>query len=232
MSAGNDDTDDRGAPPAASAEGPPDDRKVKELLDPATVADLERWFTLPSYEQLADRGVRPEPPPEDPETVKLLERRAAAIAAADPVLIAEIDRRLSSGDDLIEPWPEIATLDTRPVARFDTAMAERRLAIAEGREYERSPDIEDQLAESTPQALLRDLHRPELYFEKVYERYDPEAASRYNASGEVAAVMATRWKPVLEPLAATQARAARGEITTLLRGRWDNLPIPSRQVPE
>lgn len=221
MASGNDDSN-----------GGSDDRKVKDLLDPATVADLERWFTLPSYEQLADRGVRPEPPPEDPETARLIKRRAAAIEAADPAFLAAVDARLSSGDDLVEPWPEIATLDARPIAKFDTAMAERRLVIATPREYERSPDVEENLAEATPQALLRDLHRPEDYFQKVYEIYDPEAASRYNVANEVAALMATRWAPTLEPLAGTQARTAFGEITALVRGRWDNLPLPSKQVPE
>ena len=35
-----------------------------------------------------------------------------------------------------------------------------------------APDLEDAVRERTPQALLRDLHRPELYFDKSFQRVD------------------------------------------------------------
>ena len=56
----------------------PDDKKVKELLAASTRAELERWFGLPSFEQLSERGVEPRPPEEDPEFAVIRKRREDA----------------------------------------------------------------------------------------------------------------------------------------------------------
>lgn len=213
---------------------PADDPKVKDLLDPATRAQLERWFSLPSFEQLADRGVVPAepPPPEDPEAAAQLERRAAAIEAADPTLLAEIAARAERSGDAIRPLPPLASPSDRPIALFDAAMAELR-TIAEPRDYERAMWIEDDLKDCTPQALLRDLHRPELLFDKVFERFDPEAQARFNAIAAVAEAMATRWQNLDFPMYATAlARDALSEVRTTLGQPWAELPIQRRTEGE
>src|SRR6188474_613874 len=93
-----------------------DDKKVKELIDDATRADLERWFGLPSFEQLADRGIAGEPPPaEDPEIAKAQKRQAAAIAAVDPAMLEAHRRRTTPPDDLFQFRP---TLELRVDPEF------------------------------------------------------------------------------------------------------------------
>src|SRR5262245_45701839 len=80
------------APPDDSP--PDDDPKVKDLLDDATRADLERWFGLPSFTQLAEEG-KPAaiPEQEDPEQVERRERREKAMAAVDPAIVDRHFRR-------------------------------------------------------------------------------------------------------------------------------------------
>ena len=70
----------------------PNDKTVKQLIDSGTRADLERWFGLPSYEALAEQGVHPEPPAEEPSYVERRKRQDAAMAAVDPALL-EAHRR-------------------------------------------------------------------------------------------------------------------------------------------
>ena len=83
----------------------PDDKKVKELLDSATRADLERWFGLPSYEQLAERGVQPPPPAEDPEFAAIRNRRDEAIASVDPAMVEWHRRRTTPPPDgIAQVW--------------------------------------------------------------------------------------------------------------------------------
>jgi hypothetical protein len=226
------------SPPDSGDDGgddgrPADEPKVKDLLDPATRAQLERWFSLPSFEQLADRGVVPaEPPPEDTEASEQLKRRAAAIEAADPTLLAEIAARAERSGDAIKPLPPLPSPTDRPIAQFDPAMAELR-TIAEPRDYERAMWIEDDLKDCTPQALLRDLHRPELLFDKVFERFDPDAQARFNVRGIVTEVMTTRWQNLDFPLYATAlARDALSEVRTTLHQPWADLQIPHRTEAE
>ena len=92
----SDDTDDEPAPPPATpapAPAPPE-QTVKQLLDASTLAELERWFGLPSFQELADKG---EPPPRDPDLEAAREQRAKAIAAVDPELVEAHRRRVESG---------------------------------------------------------------------------------------------------------------------------------------
>src|SRR3954471_9670160 len=140
------------------------DPKVKDLIDSSTREDLERWFGLPSYEALAERGVHPEPQAEvDPKFAERRKRQEAALAAVDPALVEAHRRRTDSGAEVIKPPPEV-TLHVDPeIMQLDEAMIQRQGVIAEPREVQRAPDLEDAVRERTPQALLRDLHRPELY---------------------------------------------------------------------
>lgn len=212
-----------------------DDLTVKQLLDPATEADLARWFSLPSFQELAE-APKPAAPVVDEEMQGVIERRAKACAAVDPDLLARIRARTQEPSETLVKFE--ATIDVIVDAQFgtlDEAMIARASAIADPREVEISDDLRDDMKECTPQALLRDLHRPEFDFDKTFEIVDAAADQRFDIVAEVADVMATRWKleklqdsPVLEGLAILDAlRAER-------RRPWTEcLPaLPNRRVRE
>lgn len=212
----------------------PDDKKVKELLDAATRADLERWFGLPSYEELAERGVTPAPPPEDKdEFAAIHKRRADALAAVDPVLIEEIHRRADPARPLIKPMPPVTLRVDPEIALFDTAMLDRQYSVAEPRDVERPGDLDDALGERTPQALLRDLHRPELDFEKVFERTDAIAEQRVDARAVTAEEMARSMKlPPPEPSGFQKGYVLMRELRAERQQPWINIEMPLRRVTE
>jgi hypothetical protein len=208
-----------------------DDKTVKELLDAGTRAQLERWFGLPSFEQLADEGKAPAAPEEDPELVEARKRRDAAIAAVDPVLVEAHRGR-------VEPARPVsrfeAVIDVRvdpDMALFDLTMGTRPLA--DPREYELPMDLQKNLKDCTPQALLRDLHRAELAFEKKLDYVDPLAELRVDGLGIVAAAMATSWAAPLPGRSAfSEARAILIESRALRRQPWTEIKMPSRGVTE
>src|SRR5882724_9137742 len=88
-----------------------DDKKVKDFIDAATRAELEKWFGLPSYEQLAESGrhggLSAPPPAEDPGVTAVRERREKAIAAVDPAMLEAHRRRIEPPEDLIKFRPSL-----------------------------------------------------------------------------------------------------------------------------
>lgn len=209
-----------------------DDKKVKDLLDAATQADLARWFGLPSFEQLAEQGVVPEPPPaEDPEIAERRKRQNEALAAVDPAWLDAFDRRIAAFRDVIKPSRPLALVIDPEIARFDHSMLDQRSTVAEPREVERPGDLADALAERTPQALLRDLHRPELDFYKAFERVDVIADYRVDLAATITEVM-TRREP---PSWVTPFRDCRALLLELRAERhqpWINIEMPLRRVTE
>lgn len=156
-------TDDDDAPPTP----PPSEPTVKQLLDDPkassealdaqTLAELQRWFGLPSAMDLPP----PEPEPEE------LSRREAAIAAVEPSFLAYLHRHDARLPMMMEP-PHLELRTKEDLA----TIAERFNSlgkIGEPREVEISYLLTDDLREVVPQALLRDLHRPEEYFAIYYE---------------------------------------------------------------
>jgi hypothetical protein len=209
------------------------DKKVKDLIDAGTRADLERWFGLPSFEELADRGLKPEPPPEDPEMVAVRKHRADAIAAVDPALVEAHRRRTDPPPDLIKFKASIDVRVDPSIALLDLSMIERRHTIAEPRERERPMDLQDDLHDCTPQALLRDLHRPELTFEKIFEMVDMSADQRFDIVAVVAEAMRTRW--TLPPFGLSPYQQARALLRELRNDRhrpWTDIKMPNRRVTE
>ena len=208
-----------------------DDKKVKDLLDAATQADLERWFGLPSFEQLAEQGRTPAPPNEDPEFAERRKRQDEALAAVDPAWLDAFDRRMEALRGVIRPLPPLELRVDPAIARFDHAMLDQRSTVAEPREVERPPDLADALAERTPQALLRDLHRPELDFYKMFERVDVIAEYRVDLAATITEVMAPR----VPPSPVTPFRDCRALLLELRAERhqpWINIEMPLRRVTE
>jgi hypothetical protein len=210
-----------------------DDKKVKDLLDGGTRADLERWFGLQSFEALAEQGIRAEPPVADPEVVARRKRQDEALAAIDPALLERHRRRVAAMSDPIRPLPPFEVRVDPGIARLDASMIEQRASMAEPREVERPGDIADALAERTPQALLRDLHRPELDFELRLERTDTIAEYRIDPEASVTEIMKTSLK--LPPAAGTPFQAGRAlllELRDERRQPWINIEMPLRRVTE
>jgi hypothetical protein len=210
---------------------PGDDKKVKDLLDPATQVNLARWFGLPSFEQLADEGKQPAVPAEDPELVEVRARRAAAIAAVDRRLLAEVDRRTTPARPMAT-FTERIDVRVDPSFGFDLKINGRQLA--EPRDYERPQDISDELRHATPQALLRDLHRAEMTFQLQLEWFDPLPEDRLAARAVATETMATRWslphRPPISPF--LEAHELLREGHRLRRRPWTEIEMPRRQVTE
>lgn len=211
-----------------------DDPKVKALLDPATEADLARWFGLPSFAQLAEQP--PPPAVVDEEMEAARTRRATAIAAVDPALVAALQLRNEDNPETLIRFE--ALIDVHVDEHFgtlDEAMIERAGSLAEPREIEVPDEIRDAMADRTPQALLRDLHRAELDFDKQFEIVDVAAEQRMDIVAEVATAMATRWKlPPLEASPLGESAAILADVRSDRRRPWtDYLPaLVNRRVRE
>lgn len=193
------------------------DPTVKQLLDAATRAELERWFGLPSADPPSPAREREE----DPEIVAVREQRARAIAAVDPALVEAHRRRTEPPAWAAEPHPPLELRVSPSLSRVDLAMAAR--TIAEPRDVEIPDALVDDLRECTPQALLRDLHRPELYFDKSFEMIDIAAEERVDASAAVTEVMRARY--AVTEVIASPAREL-GDLLVELRAlRLRPLPL-------
>jgi hypothetical protein len=171
-----------------------DDRKVKDLLTPETRAELERWFGLPSYTELEERGIEVE----DPDAVAAREQRAKAMAAVDPALLDHIEALTYPAEKLLGFTANLALHVEGEILRFDEAMVSRVALIAEPREVDIPDELHSDLQNCTPQALLRDLHRAELFFEKRFEIEEADEQPVVDGSKLVAEAMAARFEAHLE----------------------------------
>lgn len=210
------------------------DQTVKQLIDSGTRADLERWFGMPSYEALAEQGIHPEPPAGDPGIAERRKRQDTAIAAVDPALVEAHRRRTERMADAIKPATELAMHVDPGIMQLDTAMIAQRSAIAEPRDLVRPPALDDELRDCTPQALLRDLHRPEVDFDKQFERVDPLEAYRIDIAANVEEVMATSTR-LPPPPAATLFDEGCALLQALRAEReqpWVSIQTPRRRVTE
>ena len=211
------------------------EKTVKELISDATRAELEKWFGLPSFEQLAEEGKQPAPS-EDAEMVAVRERREKALAAIDPALVERIHYRTEVKPETLLELELTLDVHVDPdIALFDESMAARAATIAEPREVEISEDLRDDLKECVPQALLRDLHRPETDFDKTFEVVDVAAEQRMDIVAEVATAMRTSWAlPPLGKNPFTETRELLAEVRRERKQSWPALfaalPLPNRKV--
>jgi len=131
------------------------------------------------------------------------------------------------------PLPPIESRIDPRIVRVDLSMIDRQHTIAEPRDFERPQQIEDDLRDCTPQALLRDLHRPDLTFDKVFEIVDPAAADRLDASAAAALAISTDWRVLsFSTFAYQEGRAVYDALCAERRQPWGELKIPGRSVPE
>lgn len=207
------------------------DQKVKDLLDAATRAELERWFGMPSFERLADQGAAPAPPPKiDEETLAVRKRKADALAAVDPDIVEWHRRRTTPPPDLVKFKPIIDVHVDPDLTMFDYAMLERQHTVSEPIEREIPEELRDDMRDRTPQALLRDLHRAELYFEKQFEVHDYAAEGRVDASAVAAEMIKTRWALHVPPRTAVQeASALVDSLRATRREPWAEIKMRNRR---
>jgi hypothetical protein len=211
-------------------------RQLTEVVDAATRKELERWFGLPSFaevEATKSGRLRAE---DDPEIQAVLERRANAIAAVDLRLLATIlERTEDRQDDLLSFKADLEVRVDPDIALFTTHVVDRAMTIAEPREVERPDGIDDDLQERVPQALLRDLHRPEDYYPKMFEVVDVAAEQRFDIVAEVATAMRTSLQvQVAGPSPFAEADAIIAGMRRVRRESWVALwteqQLPNRSV--
>lgn len=210
-----------------------DDKTVKELIDAGTRADLERWFGLPSFEQL-EEAKQPKRR-EDPEMAAAIKRRDTAMAAVDPAMLDRLRRRAERQRDI---YGFKATIETRlnpDMALIDQGMIDKRHTIAEPREYDLPYELSEALTHRTPQALLRDLHRPELNFDKMFEIVDLAAENRIDLPAIISEALA--YRPASSkgfPSKVREARALLLELRNERRKPWTDLTpkMRNRRVTE
>ena len=195
-----------------------DDKTVKELIDAATRAELERWFGLPSFTQVEEQKAAE--PEEDPDVIAVRERRQKAIEAVDPAMVEAHRKRIEPPEWLL---------------RERDSMIDRGSSIAEPREVEIPEALRDDLHDCTPQALLRDLHRPEFEFDKTFEIIDHAAENHVNAVGIVREVMSTAYKVTTVQTTSifSEGRELLRELRTLRLTPWSVerlAALPNRRV--
>jgi hypothetical protein len=153
-------------------------------------------------------------------------------AAIDPDLLGSLRHRIQRQDAIRSFRPALDVHVDPGIAVLDTAMVDRQFATAEPREVEIPMAMQDDLRECTPQALLRDLHRPELYFDKQFELSDPIAGEHVDANAAVSEMMRTSWKLPLSTTKPTdEARALCDEVREARRASWVRMAneLPNRR---
>lgn len=145
-----------------------DGGNLPSLLDPQTAAELAKWFEQPA---LAHSGHTAPSGATDEADGSLFEQtqkiRATAMAAAQPEFLASVERWYTRNDAI--RYDDAAAI--RATQKFDTVTTAieqftHRLVLQTPVDRERPMDLDDALQECTPQALLRDLHRPAEFFSR------------------------------------------------------------------
>jgi hypothetical protein len=235
--AGPDDPDDPDETPPPLPDEPraKDIAKAKttadldERLDPATVAQLAAWFGLPSVEQLQEEEeARAREAEENDPYRERNERQARVAADVDPAMINRLERWKRAGDAMkTELGPPIEPIPDPTIVRHDHAFADRLGVIGDEREVNRPQWIDDALSTSTPQAILRDLHRPELDFYRVYTRQDP-VPTLTERTAEIRTIACADYQVRPQPRVWATTFEAFAEIRFWKRANWAELPIPKR----
>ena len=207
-------------------------QQLDEVVDEATRKELERWFGMPSAEALDA-----EPPkPKDRDLEEAKKRRAWAIEAVDPALLAQIEARIADrSDQLVQFKPDVEVHVDPTIAQFDHAMLAKVAVVADPREVERPDDLQDELKSVAPQALLRDLHRPVTDYTLEFEHVDMAAEQRMDIVAEVKKAMRTSWKlPRLGRLPFIEARELIAAAKKVRAESWPqlyrNLPLKNRRA--
>lgn len=233
-------------------------RVPQNELDPNTIAQLASWFGAPAQsivetERAIARGqadpaarrpgARPPADPDDdgadhpddrkhtdPEIRALWRRRRRAMAAVDPAFLAYFESLTTRGDDHLRiPEPPELAIETS-IARFD--IEAWRLNFLEIREWEIDEYLHDEMRERTPQALLRDLHRPVTEWPLALEPVDLGVdVGGLKALESIHGIMRARYGLDMEEhrLASIQGREQLDELQERLAAPWEDSYIPESE---
>lgn len=211
-----------------------DDRRAKDL-DAATLAELAAWFELPSVQVVEEQQARvAEESAESDEWRVARERREAATAAADPLLIAYVSRHETTPPPF-KPLPPLELkLDESIVLPYVRAQLDRLdqgdLAVMDERPYGVPTDIADAVSRhNAPQAILRDLYRPVSDFSVRFESpFDMDDLPTVDPSAEIREALRTHLTVVwLEPAMNTLDDTWR-ELDEILDRPWDELAAAAK----
>ncbi|GAB4538455.1 MAG: hypothetical protein Tsb0020_52610 [Haliangiales bacterium] len=136
-------------------------RVSEETLDPETVAQLAAWFGGTSMSAVSG-GEAPPPPAAQPQRAPA-SGQAPAIEGVDDAFVAALmdkwaNAPIRAAVALLRPAP--TSIPRGAPSRFDLTRW-RMPADEPMRAYERPEYLEGALREPVPQAILRDLHRPQ-----------------------------------------------------------------------
>jgi hypothetical protein len=178
---------------------------------------------------------------DEQERRQLLARRQRAAAAADPDLVHHIERHQRSGERAAATERAALSLADRVLARRARGPQPSGLRvrdIGEVREVEVAEEVRDAIAHRTPQAYLRDLHRPVQMFGAVELRRVPSPTAGIalaRARAQVREAMAARAHDVRAIQRSSQlARQGMEEVREILARPWAEsrpehpLPLSSR----
>lgn len=142
---------------------------------------------------------------------------------ADPTLLAHIEGYVDRAARLV-PRAEKPKIEPRaaPVTGFRLGAWNLRLA-GEPRQVERPPQIADDLQHRTPQAILRDLHRPVRAIPPIRLRHVVSGIDPGAASAKARAAMATRYTVRLadQPSSRRMLADARRSLREILDAPWE-----------
>lgn len=200
-------------------------------IDEQTRAQLEAWFGLPSFQQVAEEeAAKPRPAAEvDAEQQALLERRAKALAAVDAAWLDRHDAKIARYNRTPMFMPDIDVGNGLAIKLDTTLLDEDMIAkvgsIADPREVEIPEQLQDDLRDCTPQALLRDLHRPVFDFYKNFDRTDFMEEHRVDLVAIVEGAMSEHYRLELRPEATfTEGVRLVREAAALRRVASDDIP--------
>jgi hypothetical protein len=205
--------------------------EVAAGLRPDEIAQLEAWFGRPSMTELVETGEVRLDMWGRPIDAEVERRRASAreraIEAVDPGMVDRLERHIPAGDRLLRFH---ASLEVH----IDPAPFERPLITLNRpdiTEVERPEDLDDAMRECTPQALLRDLHRPDEEFSIQYERPEP-VESDADPFAEARRAIAAGYKYAPEMRCLSQAQDALRPLREAKTSVWAEIRTPTRTTDE
>jgi hypothetical protein len=214
----------------------PDEPRVKDM-DPATIAQLAAWFDLPSFAALEEGSVAPAAPPAPPsEAEQVKARRREVLAQIDPALVDRLERHRDRSDRLRKahppdrPWSE-----GRRITVFDDSAVPPPFDPYDAPEVEIPGALRNDLKICTPQAFLRDLHRPEKEFWMQLRSPwdDEEEPASADPMAPIRAAIAARYAPPPVTPATVSIAASTADLKGLLARPWqDSKRGPARAREE
>ena len=201
--------------------------ELEEKLAPETIAQLAAWFGLPSFQELEEQRAG-EAVVESERDVEIREMEDKIAAVVDQALLARIESWRGAGDTMFDEIipPELHLVDD--IRASDGAFADRLGVVAEERSIERPRWVDEELSDNTPQAVLRDLYRPETTFAKYLRIGDPEPGFA-EVLADIRTTATARYTVRPEPPIRDLIADAFAELRHWKAARWGELDLPRRE---